>query len=117
MSTITQSNLRITGGSDDGGGDRRIEPRAELKRTVKVFQPRARRFLVGRTVNVSDHGMLLELDSPTPMSVGEALDVVIAWDRPAVVRRDQMAPATIVRTERDGRVGLRIGPDVQLAAA
>jgi len=97
---------RVETGYDGTPADRRVAQRVSIERNVKVFHPRSNRFIPARTLNVSDSGFLLEIDGPRPMLVGEELQIVIAWDRPTLVRREDLARVRIVRLDPASRVAV-----------
>ena len=92
----------------DDHHERRVLPRIGMRRPVKVFHEPTSRFLPAHTINVSDGGLLLEIDTPRPLRVGEALRVVVAWDRPGVARLEDMERCEIVRREPLNRVAVRL---------
>ena len=81
--------------------DRRRHPRRPAQRLVKLrCEDGALRYRTARTCDLSAGGALLELSGPAPLTAGQRLTLGIADPRaPAVLRRERMIRATIVRRE------------------
>ena len=80
-------------------GERRSEPRHDLQRPCKVWDPRSGKYHTGSTRNVSRSGMLLEIDRPLWLASGDEIFVgVAARRRDSVLLRREMAEAQVVRT-------------------
>jgi hypothetical protein len=78
--------------------DRRQSPRIALRRPCKVFNPRSGRYASGSTCDVSTGGMLLRLDQPVHIEVGDRLYVGVAQKRrQALLRSSEMIEAEVVR--------------------
>lgn len=79
--------------------DRRGADRIAIRRPCKVFEPRARKYVSGSTVNVARGGMLLRLDRPLALEPGDRLYVGVAQTRRhALVRSEELIEGTIVRS-------------------
>lgn len=78
--------------------ERRRQPRIEFVRPCKVYDARSRRYIAGRTWNVSHEGVLVELHGPVPLVPGDELHVgVAARRREAVLCRREMLAGRVVR--------------------
>lgn len=101
--------------------ERRRYPRTVLSRPCKVYRHATRRFIAARTLDVSGGGTLLSLDTARPLSPGEEIDLIIAWDTSGVVPIDSMLAARTVRTHRSGpdnqTVAVQFEVPTELAAA
>jgi hypothetical protein len=101
--------------------DRRACERFSLRRGAKVYRPASRTFCPAWTRDVSESGVLIEIITPRALSIGEQLQIVVAWGDEALVRNTQALPATVVRTSwlDDGaqRVALRFDARQTLASA
>jgi hypothetical protein len=81
------------------GKDRRRQGRTPLQRPVKVQCLITGKYLAGRTSNLSDAGLLLELDNPSLLVPGQRVKVGIQQTRQdAVLKAKLMAGATVVRS-------------------
>ena len=78
--------------------DRRESPRIALSRPCKVFNPRSGKYVGGSTCDVSSGGMLLRLDRPLAVEMGDRVYVGVAQKRrQALLRGDDMVETTVVR--------------------
>ena len=104
-----------------GQGDRRRSPRHQVVRPCKLFRHATGRYTAACTRNVSDSGVLIDIESPRPLTVGERLGVGIAWTRSAVLCDAAMLTGEVVRVEDDGEdrqiVAVRFAAPAALAAA
>lgn len=84
--------------------ERRNSPRLPVHRPVKLRCERAAgRYLTGQTRNVSQGGALVHVDSPVPLHPGQLLQVGLpVTDSPALLRKDELIQATVVRCDRQG---------------
>lgn len=79
--------------------ERRRSARHPLARPAKVRCLQTGRYLAARTQNVSSNGALLEIDHPSLLVSGQQVSVAVAWSRrDAVLKRDDMYQATVVRS-------------------
>ena len=79
--------------------ERRNDPRIDTARSVKVYDPRGRRYRPAQTHNVSASGALLEIHGLTSVPIGAQLDLAIDWsDARCVIAREGMVEATVVRS-------------------
>jgi hypothetical protein len=78
--------------------DRRRFPRVETEIAVKCRRTARSAYTLGRTIDLSPSGVLLELHSSTPATVGDR--IALAFDCPQcpVTKSAHMVTATIVRT-------------------
>ncbi len=83
----------------ENGDERRTEPRFPVARTGKLFREQAHRSEIARTRNVSRGGALLELHGERPIAVGERVELIIAWTDEALLPRESMTSAVVVRAE------------------
>jgi c-di-GMP-binding flagellar brake protein YcgR len=78
--------------------DRRQSPRVALRRPCKVFNPRSGRYGSGSTCDVSTGGMLLRLERPLNIEIGDRLYVGVAQKRrQTLLRSSEMIEAEVVR--------------------
>ncbi|MEM0915815.1 MAG: PilZ domain-containing protein [Planctomycetota bacterium] len=98
--------------------DRRQTPRLSLDAPVKLRVEATGRYLPARSVNLSDAGLLVELDRRAALPVGSAVRLFVqgAADHP-IARLAEMRPATVVRVGDDPHLlALRYDPPANLAA-
>jgi hypothetical protein len=98
--------------------DRRRFRRLTLDAPVKLRLDDTGRYLPARSLDISDEGLLLELDRPARIPVGTAVRLAVQRSAVhAVARLDHMTPATVVRLDPDARrLALRFTQPVTLAA-
>ncbi len=89
----------------DAARERRRFERQEIERSCKIYRPAHKRYLPGRTLDLSAGGALLEVEAPRPLIPGEAIDLAVAWTNLPVLPTRALQDARIVRVtrERDGR--------------
>ncbi|MDY7107496.1 MAG: PilZ domain-containing protein [Planctomycetota bacterium] len=79
--------------------DRRQSPRVALRRPCKVFNPRSGRYVSGSTCDVSTGGMLIRLERPLNVEIGDRLYLGVAQKRrQALLRSTEMIEAEVVRS-------------------
>lgn len=104
-----------------GQGDRRRSPRHEVLRPCKLYRHATCRYAAACTKNISGGGVLLDVESPRPIAVGERLDIGIAWTRSAVLSGEALVPGVVVRVEDVGEdrqaVAVQFTSEIGLAAA
>jgi hypothetical protein len=93
--------------------DRRQSTRVALRRPCKVFNPRSGRYASGSTCDVSTVGMLLRLERPLNVEIGDRLYVGVAQKRrQTLLRSTEMIEAEVVRSltgaTGDVYLGLRL---------
>lgn len=83
--------------------ERRRSLRVRQARPVKVFHPAARRFLPGKTLDVSATGLRLELPLHSTIALGALLSVHVGLSQQgsSLANRRQMMPARVVWVRRD----------------
>ncbi|MEM9296632.1 MAG: PilZ domain-containing protein [Planctomycetota bacterium] len=99
--------------------DRRQTPRLSLDAPVKLRVEATGRYLPARSVNLSDAGLLVELDRRAALPVGSAVRLFVqgSADHP-IARLAEMRPATVVRVGDDPHLlALRYDPPADLAAS
>ncbi len=78
--------------------ERRTDQRLAMERPVKVYDPRGRRYLPARTLNVSPGGLLVEMRGGSHLPAGAAVEVAIDWaGSTGLLSQGDLLPATIVR--------------------
>ncbi len=101
--------------------DRRLHPRVQIQKPVKVYIPSTRQYVGGATGDVSIGGVLLELHSARPLNVGDRIDVGVAWTGAPILAGERLIPSRVVRVHarRDGvqRLALSFMERQALAAA
>jgi hypothetical protein len=74
-----------------------------LDRPAKVFHRGTWRYIAGRTKDVSDGGVLLELPADRPLAVGDMVDVALGRPGVGVLKGDEFVWAKVVRVSATGR--------------
>ena len=83
--------------------ERRTESRMNINCAVKLYDPRARRYYAGKTVNVSAGGALVELHQSLGGDAGDTYEIVVDWTQVhPMIGRSEMRPVQMVRRSRDG---------------
>ena len=77
--------------------ERRQHVRTPVARPCKAFHRASRTYIAGRTGDLSAGGALIFIESTRPLMEGEELDLVVAWDRRAVLPADSLRRARVVR--------------------
>ncbi|MHC4083179.1 MAG: PilZ domain-containing protein [Planctomycetota bacterium] len=88
-------------------GERRAHARVNLARPCKLYLPNVGKYVAGSTWNLSAGGVLLQLDLPAGIALGDRLYVGIALKRrQAVLAASEMIEAEVIRVDRatDDRV-------------
>lgn len=88
--------------NDMGTADRRLGLRVDDDRPVKVYDARARRYYVGRAVNLGAGGMRLDLPATAPVQTGGTLQVYVGSDeeQEVLISLKNMTPIRIAWVER-----------------
>jgi hypothetical protein len=89
--------------------ERRTHERVNVERPCKLFLPSVGRYVSGSTWNLSESGVLVQLDLPTGISPGDRLFVGIALKRcQPVLAASEMLEAQVVRVEHpaDDRISV-----------
>jgi hypothetical protein len=79
------------------GKDRRRHPRRPIGRACKLRDADALRYAAAHTLDFSEGGALLLLDTTRPLSEGQEVSVAIDFDGRAVLTQGQMVEAKVVR--------------------
>jgi hypothetical protein len=80
-------------------GERRTEPRTDLSRPCKLFDPRSGKYVAATTCNVSGQGLLIDVPREIPLRRGDRIYLGVAWKRrEAVLERNLMLSAQVLRT-------------------
>lgn len=82
--------------------DRRQCERRRLRRGCKLFHENSRQYLSAETIDVSDGGVLLTVQTSRPLFPGEPVRIVVAFDDECVLSASLMSDAVIVRTAPAG---------------
>jgi len=78
--------------------ERREQDRLSLSRPVKIFDPKANRYIPGCTTNVSQSGALLNIPQPLLIKPGDTVYVGIALKRrEGLLLSNEMIEAQVVR--------------------
>ncbi len=83
----------------DTSAERRRETRRVTIRRCRIRGRRSLLFASGITQNCSEGGLLIGLPSPRHLTIGEEIEVVVAWDGDALVRANAAIRGRIVRIE------------------
>jgi len=79
--------------------ERRQNARRPVSCPAKLRCTQTGKYMAGRTRNVSANGAMLEVYMPSMLVTGQRLEVGIAWHhRQALLSKDQLAQATVVRS-------------------
>ncbi len=81
------------------GNDRplRRHHRSPVQVECKLLRPDASRYVEAGTVDVSDSGALLLVEAGTPLRVGEAVELAIAWDGAELIEAGRTITGRVVR--------------------
>ncbi len=80
--------------------ERRRFERSPIQRPAKIHHYGTNHYLPACTHDLSSGGILLEIDSPRPLSPGDCIDVLIGWNDRAFLHEDDRIPARITRVLR-----------------
>lgn len=86
--------IRLT---QDADADRRRHHRAELTKPAKIRSTSRIAYTPAATVNLSSSGALLETPANHPLSTGDEVEIVIAWNDEPVLHRAAARRATVRR--------------------
>ena len=95
--------------------EQRRSQRRETEWPVSVWHPRMGRFIHGRSVNVSEHGALLEVGPRTPVEAGQEVEVNFPREKGLASEAGQCARirnGKVVRVDRSVLMGgatVRVG--------
>lgn len=86
------------------GADRRRSLRVRQARPVKIFNPLARKFLPGKTLDVSSTGLRIELPIASTVASGTLLNVHVGLSQQgsSLANRRRMIPARVVWMHQAG---------------
>lgn len=95
---------------DASGSERRRHERSPLSALCKIRDKRNLLYAAGETVNISDSGVLLQLRGSRPFATGDIIEVVIAGDEGAVVRRENVREGIVrrVSSDRSGHLAVAV---------
>ena len=79
------------------GKDRRRHPRRPLSAACKVRDAEALRYAVAHTLDLSEGGALMSLETARPLIEGQDVSVAIDFEGRAVLTQGQMVEAKVVR--------------------
>ncbi len=100
--------------------DRRRAARTQAALPVKLQCVGTGKYAGGHTRNLSASGVLVEVDRPSLLAVGQLVRLGIAWTpRQTVIRSSDMTEGTVIRSLGLGRrnhVAIRFQQSVDLAA-
>lgn len=77
--------------------DRREHERWASEISCKIRCSRTGRYLGALTSDVSPGGAMLSVQTPTPMRVGQAVEVALRTDGRPIIFRSELVPARVVR--------------------
>jgi hypothetical protein len=93
--------------------ERRRFQRRSIDRACKVFRTATKQYSAARTCDVSEGGVLLTTEGE--FSVGERVDLVIAWDWQGILPATALMPARVTRAE-PGRIAIAFEETAVMAA-
>lgn len=82
--------------------ERRQHYRVPIAKPCKVFHPATRRYLPGRTTDVSAGGALLRVNAPRPLVPGDEIEMYIAWNNRSLLTTSEQMRGRVTRTLFDG---------------
>lgn len=77
--------------------DRRVHARYRVTRPCTFFRRLTCKYLAGQTWDLSQGGVLLEVETPRGMIVGEMVELGVAWTGSALLSRGSLLEAKVVR--------------------
>jgi hypothetical protein len=97
--------------SEQTGAERRRGLRINDQRPLKIYEPRASRFIGGQTLDISATGLRIELPVSSPIQPGKLLSIHVGVNTQgqSLANRRQMIPAKVVWVSRDGGAHLTAG--------
>lgn len=84
------------------GRDRRKHQRHPIERPAKLFCPKSGRFLAGRTQNISEGGVLVEVDAGETIESGDSVLMTVAFGDRFIVPMSELVPCSVIRVKRTG---------------
>ena len=79
--------------------ERRLDTRMEFCRPAKIRCPATGHYYRGQISNLSQGGMLLQMQDPSNLKPGQTVYVGVAWTpRTAILQTSDMMGATVVRS-------------------
>ena len=104
----------------DFGPGRRSTARAQATLPVKLQCGGTGKYTSGHTRNLSSDGVLIEVDRPTLLAVGQSVRLGIAWTpRQTVIRASDITESNVIRSlglRRQNHIAIRFHRSANLAA-
>lgn len=85
--------------------ERRRQPRQGSRYACKVLHVQTRRWFVGETRDLSRGGALLYVECTRPLTPGDDVDVVMAWNGEPLLSVQDAVRARVVRACESGERG------------
>lgn len=82
--------------------DRRGHKRFDLRRPAKVFRRATQQYITATTRNLSRSGALLEVVGRRPLSVGEIVELAVAFRPGVVLDSGSLVRAIVTRAQHTG---------------
>lgn len=79
--------------------DRRRHQRAGIARDAKLFHRATWAYIPCRTIDASAQGLLLQIKSDRPVSVGDIVDAAVGWTGEPLVRSEEFINGKVVRVD------------------
>lgn len=79
--------------------ERRRHERRDVIKPCKIYDPASRRFGPGTTQDLSAGGARVVVQWLRPLSVGDAVDVVVGWSSKPLIPADAMARGRVARVD------------------
>jgi c-di-GMP-binding flagellar brake protein YcgR len=80
--------------------DRRRAARQVLHRPCKLLHRPSRLYASGETQDVSDYGVLIRVGSGRPFTLGEEVDVGVAWTSEPILNESLMRRGVVMRAAK-----------------
>ena len=77
--------------------ERRRHQRFGVNRPCKLFHRATRRYLCAETVDVASGGVLIRIEPTRPISPGDEISVVFAWNDEVLLAADAQIPGRVIR--------------------
>lgn len=92
------TTLQLTRSGDSDHDDRRRYPRQAVTKSCKVYHHPSRRYLPALTCDASRGGVMLSVDWPQMLAVGDQVDIYVSWTGNAIAPESSAKRGRIKRT-------------------
>lgn len=77
--------------------ERRHHQRFNVNRPCKLFHRATRRYLCAETVDVAAGGVLIRVEPTRPITPGDDISLVVAWNDEVLLSADAQIPGRVTR--------------------